>query len=267
MVRQIDPKIVSRTHFLSYDKLCSNFGYNFKNIELLQEALMHPSAKICVPRKASISSKMDEILNDKIKGSSRKFNYERLEFLGDRVLSFCLGSILFRIFSDDSEGDLSKKYASLACGRVCYEIAKRLEIDKYIVMSVSEEKYDGRSNESNLANAMEAVIGAIFLDAGIDIALDFVKSHWRVHIDGISDWKLVDAKSFLQEWSQMKFHVLPRYETIEISGTEHKPIFKVCVSVDGVDGRFEGIGASKKDAEKSAAKIMIEALGLYKEKI
>jgi len=265
-------KIISKSHISSYEDLFLVCGYEFKNTTLLIEALTHPSSKISVKTKdykGVIDAKMDDIFQDKFeysncdfKKGSKPFNYERLEFLGDRVLSFVLGDILFQKFPDDSEGQLSKKYSNLACGAICVEVAKSINLEKYIIMSIGEDKYNGRKNLSNLENVMEALIGAVFLDGGIENAIKFIKKHWKSFIDKVSTVNLLDPKSFLQEWSQIKFHVLPKYTLKEVKGTDHEPLFIIEVSIDGVNEKFIGIGGSKKESEKNAAKEMMEKLKL-----
>ena len=133
--------------------------YNFKNTQLLNEALTHPS----------ISLK-----------DSPNFNYERLEFLGDSVLNLVTSEMLFNIFPQDTEGNLAKKKTALVCGTKLVEVAQSINLGAFIIMSDGERTCGGANNSSNLENVLEALIGAIYLDGGLNAAKDFISLFWKI---------------------------------------------------------------------------------------
>jgi ribonuclease III len=214
-----------------FSDLMKRLGYQFSNIKLLEEALTHPSV-------------------------SEERNYERLEFLGDSILSFVITTMLLEKFTTESEGDLAKRRSSVINGKILCSIANSLEINQELIISESEEKTDGRNNPRNLENTIEAIIGAIYIDSGIESCKDFIISHWTVSIDANVS-PPVDDKTFLQEWSQDKGHGLPQYSLLEKTGPDHKPLFLVEVKVGDLP-KISASASSKKDAEKNAAQKMIE---------
>lgn len=205
--------------------------YQFKNQELLIEALTHPSLS------------RQEI--------DRKFNYERLEFLGDSVLGLVIAEMLMDKFSEESEGDLAKRQAGLVRGEAVASIAIKLDIGKFIIMTSGEEQTGGRENHNNLENCLEAIIGAIYKDAGYDLARNFIIKHWSyLIIDMLEPPK--DYKTLLQEWAQSRKKKLPKYNILEVQGSSHSPQFLVEVVIDGVESVSQW-ASSKKKAEKLAA--------------
>ncbi len=206
-------------------------GYRFKNTQLLQQALTH----------SSITSHI---------GS----NYERLEFLGDRVLGVAVANALFRTFPNEPEGSLSQRHTRLVCKETVAQMAKQLTLDKY--MHIATE--DIRDNENVLCDVCEAVIGAIFIDSDCQTALDFVQKHWQplLHKDMTPP---KDFKTKLQELAHAKGYSTPVYEQISRSGSEHEPIFVMAVKIDNLDPQT-GSGHNKKLAEQAAAAQMIALL-------
>ncbi len=205
--------------------------YRFRNEGLLRKAITH----------GSVDSDIDA-------------NYERLEFLGDRVLGVAAASLLYNLFPDEPEGSLSQRFVGLVCKETVAEVAKTLELDRF--MRVANE--DLRCNENVLCDVCEAVIGAIYIDAGVDAAIEFVNNHWRELIDrNVAPPK--DSKTRLQELTHHLKLGTPQYREFSRSGSEHRPVFEMEVVLD--DGRKAiGKGTSKKLAEFAAASAMLEIL-------
>ena len=181
---------------------------------------------------------------------NKKPDYERLEFLGDAVLEMISSAFLFRSFPDKKEGEMSKIRATLVCeGALAYD-AETLRIREYIQFGKGEEATGGRNKESIIADVMEAVIGALFLDGGIDQARRFIDSYVLSNIDAVQ--MFVDSKSLLQEMAQGQNLGPVRYEICGESGPEHDKIFEVRVFV-GERNMGEGTGKTKKAAEQKAA--------------
>ena len=207
---------------------------DFNDKSLIKQALTHPSL------------------------SKKGPNYERLEFLGDHVLGLVISEKLFEKFPDEAEGNLTKRLAGLICGETLVKVASNLNLGEYIQMAQSEASSGGRTNKANLENAMEALIGAIYLDKGIEVAREFISHNWDNLIDTMVE-PPKDAKSALQEWAQGNGFPLPEYEVVSIEGPPHAPIFEVKVTVEGQKPAF-GNGTSKRAAEQEAAARMIAKL-------
>ena len=219
-------------------------NYKFNNKNLLEEALSHPSLK-----QISLDHK----------------NYEKLEFLGDSVLGFVITDLIYNMYNQKfSEGDMAKMKAHLVSKDVVQKIAFDINLDKSIIMTRGEELSGGRDNINNLENAMEALIGAIYLDGSIKDAYGFISKYWSIYVKKTNIDNL-DPKTHLQE---IAYHInksLPKYEVIDKIGMQHHPIFKVkCTVMD-----FEVIedGNNIKQAEKSAAEKMIEIIEKQKNNI
>lgn len=205
--------------------------YKFKNKETLKQALTH----------GSVSSDL------------RK-NYERLEFLGDRVLSVSIADLLYENFSCEPEGSLSQRHTALVCKETVAEVARGIKLGKE--MKIANEEL--RDNENVLCDVCEAVIGAIFIDGGFNEAFKFVKKHWEgLLLKDLTPPK--DAKTALQEIAHIKGLGAPVYKIISRSGSEHEPIFSVSVSLKIVGDEI-GEGKNKKLAEQSAATKMLGKL-------
>lgn len=214
-----------------FSELYKKIDYKFKDEKLLKEALTHPSA-------------------------NEGLNYERLEFLGDSVLTLVISDILIQKFQNESEGDLAKRRAAVINGRILSEIATKLKLPEYIVLSSSEEHSGGRKNTKILENTLEALIGALYIDSGLDFVSSFIKQYWTPIIEKHAS-PPVDDKTYLQEWAQSQGYRLPEYKILSKEGPDHNPNFVVEVEVQNLP-IFKGKGNSKKDAEKSAASNIVK---------
>ena len=191
------------------------------------------------------------------KSFDSKNNNEKIEFLGDRVLGLIIAKKLLEIYPEEREGILDKKFASLVNKRKCLEIAKNIELEKYILVSNPKNK-SIVIEDKVVADCLEALIGAIFLDKGINFSEKFILNLWSEHIVA-SAITIVDAKTKLQEHSLKVFKVLPVYKLISNTGPRHKPLFKVAVKLKDTKF-FAAEGASKKDAEQNAASLCFESI-------
>ena len=214
-------------------------GYKFQNITLLQNALAH-------------SSYANERWHDSLKSN------ERLEFLGDSVLGMVVAEHLFRSFPDRPEGELTRMRADMVCEQALAQIAEKLSLGKHLMLGNGEEQGGGRARASILADAVESVIAACFLDGGIQAAKAFIEQFVLCNVP-VSRLHNVDYKTALQELVQQKKNQTLSYALTGESGPDHDKRFTVAVSLNGsVVG--EGIGSSKKRAEQEAARAAIEAL-------
>ena len=186
---------------------------------------------------------------------------ERLEFLGDRVLGLAIAELLTQTFPESSEGELARRYNQLVRAETCAEIAKDWELGQLISMSGGEAESGGRGKKTILANACEAVLGAIFIEGGYQAARDVVFRFWATELASL-DLALPDAKSILQEWAQGRRLSLPRYVEIAREGPDHKPRFTSEVQIDGVAPE-RGHGANKRAAEQAAALAMLLREGVW----
>jgi ribonuclease-3 len=215
-------------------QLFERLGFAFKDRSLVELALTHASAR------PSLKPNEDN---------------ERLEFLGDRVLGLAIAELLTQTFPEASEGDLARRYNQLVRAETCAEIAKEWELGQLILMSGGEAESGGRGKKTILANACEAVLGAIFIEGGYQTARDVVFRFWASELASL-DLALPDAKSILQEWAQGRRLSLPRYVEIAREGPDHKPRFTTEVQIDGVAPE-RGHGANKRAAEQAAALAML----------
>ena len=203
-------------------------------------------------KKIEISFKNKDLLIRSLthKSFDKKKNNEKMEFLGDRVLGLVMAKKLLEIYPKEKEGILDKKYASLVNKKTCLEIAKKLELEKFI-LTFNVKKKNNTIEDKVLADSCEALIGSIYLEKGFSIVEKFILNQWSKHIKDSVVTK-VDAKTTLQELSLKKFKKLPIYKLISNTGPKHKPIFKVGVKLS--DTKFYvSKGKSKKDAEQNAA--------------
>ncbi|NDF12014.1 MAG: ribonuclease III [Proteobacteria bacterium] len=217
--------------------LQARIGYQFKDTELLKEALTHPSF---------------------VPGSSR--HYERLELLGDSVVNLLVSEYLLANYRDEKEGDIAKRRAALVCRDSLASIARLLELGQVIFFSDSEAQLGGRDNPANLENAFEALAGAIYMDGGLEAARTVLLPYFVT----LSSTMLApprDAKTTLQEWLQASSKSLPNYVVLTQDGPPHAPVFTVEVQV-GEDVRATGTGATKRAAEQEAAKEVLIKLGV-----
>ena len=181
-----------------------------------------------------------------------------MEFLGDRVLGLTVAKLLFNHFEKEEEGDLSRRHAALVRSEALTKVALNIGLNQHMAMSKSEELAGGRDNPNILADACEALIAALYLDGGIEIAEDFIFCHWTPLMN--EDTKPPkDAKTTLQEWAQGRSLPLPTYMQIKREGKDHAPTFYLEVSVEGF-GAASGAGANKRAAEQEAASAMLEQI-------
>ncbi|MBC7952670.1 MAG: ribonuclease III [Rhodospirillaceae bacterium] len=217
--------------------LAQRLGHDFADPELLIQAVTHPSiVQGRAPRKAT--------------------PYERLEFLGDRVLGLVVADMLFHRFPLEPEGALARRHAALVRREALARVAAQIGLPEQVLLSKGEQDAGGRANPGLLADACEAVIGALFADAGFEIAQNFVRRMWTPLMDE-SAAPPKDAKTALQEWAQGLGKKLPVYTTVGMEGPPHDPIFMVSVEVEGVE-IVAAKGTSKRAAEQAAATAMLE---------
>lgn len=219
-------------------------GHAFANRELLLTALTHASAvgEFTAPVRAS---------------------YQRLEFLGDRVLALVVAEMLLEAFPRAVEGELAQRLTGLVRNETCAEVALELDLGQAIRLGGGEAQSGGRQKAAILGDVCEAVIGAIHLDGGIDTARRFIASQWR---ERMLNWRgpLRDAKTTLQEWAQARGLPTPVYRIVERTGPDHAPVFSVEVSVDK-DPPAQGEGRSRRDAEQNAAAALLRRRGVWSE--
>ena len=191
------------------------------------------------------------------KSFDSKDNNEKIEFLGDRVLGLIIAKKLLELYPEEKEGVLDKKFASLVNKRKCLEVAKKIELEKYILVFNPKNKKI-IIEDKVVADCLEALIGAIYLDKGLNFTEKFILNLWSEHITA-SIVTQIDAKTKLQEYSLKIFKVLPIYKLISNTGPRHKPLFNVSVKLNNTKF-FTAHGASKKDAEQNAASLCLESV-------
>jgi ribonuclease-3 len=201
-------------------------GHTFADQNLLQTALTHSS-------------------------TGADTNYERLEFLGDRVLGLVIAELLYKRFPDEAEGDMAKRLAALAQGEFLADIASEIELGTYIHFSESEELAGGAANDHILADVFESVIGALYLDSGFTACQTLIERLWGDRLD-IMKTPPQHPKTTLQEWAQSESLPLPTYKIVKQHGPDHAPIFDVELKVQGYDPLIAQ-GRSRQVAEKQAA--------------
>jgi ribonuclease III len=225
------------------ESLCTLLGYSFKDYELLLQAFRHPSY---------VYEKEDPSISDN----------QRLEFLGDAVINLAISHLLMECFHEMKEGDLSKHRAFLVSETALYRIARMLDLGDCLLLGRGEERTNGKEKPSILADAFEALIGAIYLDGGFPSASLVITRLFESMVEEIGNGELsVDFKTELQELSQKVFQTIPDYRLVNDTGPDHDKTFFVEVSIrGGLLGK--GMGKSKKEAEQNAAK---EALACLRE--
>jgi ribonuclease-3 len=219
------------------DQLQTNLGYTFKRHSLLKHAITHSSF----------------VHEQKLDASDSN---ERLEFLGDAVLELCISDFLYHRYPDMSEGDLTKKRASLVCETSLASLARGLSIGNFILLGQGEASEGGREKESILSDVFESILGAIFLDGGLEEVRALILRLYEPIADKVSK-QSKDFKSALQEYLQKNSHETAIYTIINEEGPPHKKIFTAQASHKGkILGT--GTGGSKKAAEQEAAKVALE---------
>jgi len=217
------------------ENLQKSLGYQFKDEKLITEALTHRSY-------------------------SKGFNNERLEFLGDAVLDLIVGEYLYHLFPEAEEGILSKLRAALVNEEAFTKLAKRLDLGKYLFLSPAEENNKGREKPSILSSAFEALIGALYLEAGFDKAKEVALRLLKEEYPEIKPEELLkDYKTTLQEITQAHFGVVPEYKLISATGPDHRKEFEIGVYIHDKE-YARAKGKSKKAAQQEGARITIEKL-------
>ena len=213
-------------------KLEQSLGFKINKFDLYQKAITHRSS-------------------DNIN------NYEKLEFLGDRVLGLCISKKLLEIFPNEKEGILDKKLASLVNKNMCFKIGQELKLDK--IVKIGNLRFKKQTIEKKIvSDSCEALIGAIYLDKGIDFVEKFILKIWEKYIND-KNIIIVDAKTKLQEYSLKKYKLLPVYKFISDTGPKHKPHFKIAVKLKETSF-IEAEGSSKKEAQQNAAMKLLSLL-------
>jgi len=213
-------------------ELEDTLGYRFEDRTLLDDALTHRS----------------------VSGPGH-VGYDRLEFLGDRVLALVVAEMLYRRFPDEDEGALAKRLVALVRRETLAVVAGDLGLGAHIRMSRGEKEGGGQFNEALLSDVAEAVIAAIYLDGGFVPAESFIERHWRALLEGTAE-PPKDPKTTLQEWAQARGLDLPVYRVVERTGPDHAPEFRIEVSVSGCAAQT-ALGKSKRLAEQDAAAKML----------
>jgi len=212
-------------------------GHRFGRPTLLIEALTHPST----PQR----------------DAAARHGYERLEFLGDRVLDLIVAQLLWERFPDDDEGALTRRQVALVRRETLAAVAREIGLGDFVIVSSGENAAGVRENTSVLSDVCEAVIAALYLDGGIAPAQRFVERYWKRYFDATQPPR--DPKTALQEWAQARGLSLPSYAVIETSGPPHRRRFTVTVSVAG-DKTGTASGNSKREAETAAAAALLASL-------
>jgi ribonuclease-3 len=228
---------MSRKQDAALDALEARIGHTFEKRALLQEALTHGSA---------------------LDGARVKRSYDRLEFLGDRVLGLVVSERLLAENKSIEEGELAPRYNALVNKHACAAAARAADLGAAVVLSASEEANGGRGKEAILADICESVIAAIYLDAGLEAARAFIYRFWGEAFDDVKATPR-DAKTALQEWAAAKKKGL-HYNVVEQTGPEHAPHFVIDAQVDGFPPS-RGEGGSKRDAQRAAATAFLKARG------
>ena len=219
-------------------RLAELIGHQFTSTKRLERALTHASAR-----------------------SSGKGNYERLEFLGDRVLGLVIAELLFSMFPTAKEGDLSVRLNQLVSADTCAAVADELELHRFIRTGSDIKSLTGKRMASVRADVMEALVAALYLDAGLEAARAFVLKNWekRAHASATSRR---DAKTELQEWAHSCTGEAPTYSIVERTGPDHDPRFRVQARVAGLEPAV-GAGRSRRTAEQDAATKVLEREGFW----
>ena len=209
----------------------------------------------------SDKQRLDRALTHASTGSAKASNYERLEFLGDRVLGLCVAEMLFQTFPAATEGELSVRLNQLVSAESCAQVADELHLHRFIRTGADVKKLTGTRMLNVRADVVESLIAALYLDGGLDAARQFILRNWKERA-ARADGARRDAKTELQEWAHAKFAVTPSYHVEDRSGPDHDPRFTVRVEVRGVAPET-GIDRSKRAAEQVAATKMLEREGVW----
>ena len=235
---------MSRSKAKDRTALEDRIGYEFADKSLIERALTHISA---------------------LSGAHKRGDsYQRLEFLGDHVLGLVVSDMLYREFQRADEGELSRRLADLVRKETCAEVGREMDIGPALRLGSSESSAGGRLRVTILADACEALIGAVFLDGGYSAAEEFVVRFWKERM--LKPLRpLRDAKTMLQEWAQARGLPTPAYQELARTGPHHKPKFSVAVTLPDRPPA-EGLGSSKRAAEQAAAAEMLTQVGVAADK-
>ena len=226
-----------------FGDLETRLGYRFNNYENIERALTHSSVR---------------------KNSVGNFHYERLEFLGDRVLGLIVSHMLFESFGEADEGELSLRLNSLVNGKTLAGISDELRLHEFVRTGSDLKELTGKRMQNIRADVLEAVIGSIYIDGGLNDAMEFIDRFWGTRLFDEANARR-DSKTKLQEWSHSKRLGTPTYYEKSRSGPDHDPSFTVAVSVGGLV-ETEGKGSSKRAAEQAAARNLLLREGVWSNK-
>lgn len=218
---------------LSVPTLEHRIGYSFREPRWLIEALSHPSL-------------------------AQRANNQRLEFLGDSVLGAAVAKLLFEMYPKETEGELARRQAGLVCSETLAVVAREIGLPDEIEMAASEIAAGGRANPTNLEDACEALIGALFMDGGYEAAEQFITLRWKKLAASVKT-PPKDAKTSLQEWAQARGLPIPVYHVLSAEGPSHAPVFTIEARLETGESAIATAG-TKKVAEQAAAKLLLEEL-------
>ncbi len=222
------------------EDLEARLGHTFADRDLLERALTHPSA---------------------VRGGARS-TYQRLEFLGDRVLGLVVADALLDAFPNAPEGELAKRHTQMVRAEACADVAQTLDLGPHMRVAAAERRGGaGAIKATILADAVEALIGAVYRDAGYEASRALVLAHWPKGMEG--EGRLTDAKSMLQEWALAKGRAIPVYDEVSREGPDHAPVFVISATVEGV-APAEAAGHSKREAEQAAAQTLLRREGVLR---
>ena len=216
------------------NKLQKTLNIKFKIIDILVQAVTH-------------------------KSFDPKINYEILEFLGDRILALTLSNKLIELYPSEKVGTLDKRFSNLVNKTTCFKVGKNLKLNEFALIGNSKKKIINIENKI-ISDICESIIGAIYLDRGYKIANEFILNNWKDYLK-TSNETIVDPKTKLQEFSLKKYKALPEYKIVSNTGPRHKPVFKVGVKIKNTKFIYSE-GSSKKNAEQSAASMLLKNLNL-----
>jgi ribonuclease-3 len=235
---------MSRTRAKDRSALEERIGYHFADKTLLERAVTHISAA---------------------SGGARVNSYQRLEFLGDHVLGLVISDMLYRAVPRANEGELSRRLADLVRKETCADVARAIDVGPALSLGSSESQAGGRLRATILADACEALVGAVYLDGGYAAAEGFIARFWKERMLK-PPRPLRDPKTMLQEWAQARGLPTPAYRELARTGPHHNPKFRVAVELPDRPAA-EGQGSSKRAAEQAAAAEMLAAVGVAADKI
>jgi ribonuclease III len=215
-------------------KFQKDINIKFKKKDLLLEALTHKSA-------------------------NEKYNNEKLEFVGDRVIGLVLSKKLFDLYPNEKEGILDKRFASLVNRKICCEVGYSIGIQDFIIVGNKKKKIT-KKDEKIISDCCEALIAAIYIDQGFAVVKEFILKIWKNKLSK-SNVTILDSKTKLQEYSLKLYKKLPHYSYISSSGPKHNPIYKISVSIVGTK-KFIGVGGSKQQAEQDGAKQLLKSINI-----